>query len=111
MGFLMQFDALCFEVLAGCGPEIGRRVKSPGLPCIIAKIGDCGAGEGGLHGAVHNCINNGLAKTRCIVLRSPLFLRCIDSVEITMHLPEHPLLCYSAVAPLEKCSCKLMRRR
>ena len=54
MGFLMQFDALCFEVLAGCGPEIGRRVKSPGLPCIIAKIGDCGAGEEG--GCMVQCI-------------------------------------------------------
>ena len=47
MGFLMQFDALCFEVLVGCGPEIGRRVKSPSLPCIIAKIGDCGRRRGG----------------------------------------------------------------
>ena len=60
----MQFDGLCFDAM-GCGAEIGSREKSPGLPCIIAKIGDCG-GRGGLQGAMHNCINNGLAKTRCM---------------------------------------------
>ena len=103
MGFLMQFDALCFEVVVGCGPEIGRRVKSPSLPCIIAKIGDCGRRRGGLHGAVHNCINNGLAKTRCIALRASLSsvhrLHCI-----TMHLPEHPalLLCCSSFGKVQQ---------
>ena len=42
---LMQFAPLCFEA-RGMRGRNWQLVKSPGLPCIIAKIGDCGGREG-----------------------------------------------------------------